>query len=255
MTGVQTCALPISILKQHDPLTIPRIESLLDCNTKTFLLRLSDLNKNIDCNVLDSTYGFYLESVISKMRGHPPFKFTCIESQSSETISDSISESVPVPGSTIVELESSAEDESDVIGNSHQESTSTAVVVLATSTTDSSELERLLCGLFNDLCSIESSPVSPTLTTTTTTTTVANSPHKSNIRSGSGSGSQGQEGTHDGTTHNSATHSVTDLKLSTNAINGQKNSICIETEINRIDQLCKTVGSILLSASTNLNAV
>lgn len=147
-------------------LTTEQIHSLLDCNTKTFLQSWGDI-VGLDYSDVDRAYALYLQAAITELT--PPISAVSVLPSDSVSVSgsallsvnDSPPDQVAILESdgpeSIIESESpeSVEDTDDVNSSKAEPVLSNGALrgVSVGKDLGSVELERILCGVFNDLSS------------------------------------------------------------------------------------------------------
>ena len=145
-------------------LTTEQIHSLLDCNTKTFLQSWGDI-AGLDYSDVDRAYALYLQAAITELT--PPISAVSVPPSDSVSgsallsVNDSPTDQVAILESdgpeSIMESESpeSVEDTDDVNNPNAEPVLSNGTLTNACVGKDlgSVELERILCGVFNDLSS------------------------------------------------------------------------------------------------------
>ena len=205
------------------PLTVNQLGSLLDCNTRTFLARLSELCEKDNCDALTCSYGRYLQVVVKELS--PDSNSALSEGQAEHPDSHS-----DMSDSTSTESSECSDNSNG--GVSITESDTLRVTMM----TAVEQSERLLCGVFNDLCA---SPLSfhpsdgdalldnPLFHQTADAASI-------NIKLSS----------------KAATSSVStggiNFKMATS---NDKFQVNIKEEVLRLDKLCQTVCSVLVSAA------
>lgn len=191
------------------PLTVEQVSNLLDCNTKSFLVRLSDM-RAVDIETVDIAYGLYLRNLIERITAspHAPIKST----PSSTPTSTSPVLKVPFESHDEKTLEVNEVADTDMACNVNGGiSNSAPSTPIQTLDLGSSELERMLCGVLNDVCSdpiIPAQAHSHSLTGTSDSKII----------------SLNQQHTH------------TNLTMTGSEV------LCIDMEIKRMDLICQQIG-------------
>ena len=133
-------------------LTVGQISNLLDCNTKNFLACLSSL-RGVDVETVDAAYGSYVRNLIEKITaaGDDSVKGTPIVSPRSS--SSILKDSSDPTKETTSSLSDSDTDMADSDSDSGCLSPSSPSGPTQPLELGSSDLERKLCGVLNDVCS------------------------------------------------------------------------------------------------------
>lgn len=182
------------------PLTVDHVEELLNCNTKNFLLSLSELGDE-ESETLDRAYGKYLRALIEDLTPPSPGQ---------------LSHSVPAPSSeastgdkgTVEVKEDLNFDDAD--DNANQTCLGSSGSLLSVDL-GSSELERILCGVFNDLTA--AAGITSDITVSAPTSSL-----NANIVNAS--------------------------------LNGSKEVLSMTAEVQRLERTCEKVGSVLMKLAT-----
>ena len=131
------------------PLTVDQLGSLLDCNTKIFLSRLSELCGEDKSDVLTCSYGRYLQVVVKELR-----------SNSNSAIAEKYSEHPDNHFDTLYAKSTGSSECSDNDNDNGSVSVTESESFNDTTMVAVEQSERLLCGIFNDLCAFPQSHVS-----------------------------------------------------------------------------------------------
>lgn len=188
------------------PLTVEQVSNLLDCNTKSFLVRLSDM-RAVDIETVDVAYGSYLRVLIERVTASPRAPIKGEGTLSSTPTSTSPVLKVPFESHEEKTLDVNEVADTDMAYNVNGcISNSAPLTPIQTLDLGSSELERMLCGVLNDICS---GPVIPahshTLTGTPDSKIISlNQQHTTNLTGG--------------------------------------DVLCIDMEIKRMDLICQQIG-------------
>ena len=213
---------PTSTGMQSAPLTIDQIGCLVDCNTKTFISRLAELCGEDDFDRLSYAYWRYLQSVIKILTPCPPSAPTDTE--------------VEHPGDDVDSSEGDL-NESSIRDEKDSEPVSVSSCREASTILAVEQSERFLCGVFNDLCVLSSPSVfTPSLSiadafiavhrSTVTTDTNINTKMRNEVKAGK---------------------MTTNLRIITSV--SEKCQVNIKDEVSRLDQICRTVSSLLIQAA------
>jgi hypothetical protein len=193
------------------PLTVGQVSNLLDCNTKNFLACLSSL-RGVDIETVDVAYGSYVRNLIEKITsaGDEALKGTLTVTPTSSSFA--VSDASDATKETTPSLSDSDTDRDMAHSDSGCVSPSYPLGPSQPLELGSSDLERKLCGVLNDICS---GPVIPAHT---------QSPSRSS-------------------------HSLTDT-LNSKTISSNQQSILtgtevfsIDKEIERVNQICRRIGT------------
>lgn len=193
------------------PLTVEQVSNLLDCNTKSFLFRLSGM-RAVDIETVDVAYGLYLRNLIERITAspHAPIKST----PSSTPTSTSPVLKVLFESHDEKTLEVDEVADTDMARNVNGGiSNSVPSTPIQTSDLGSSELERMLCGVLNDICS---GPI-----------TQAQARSQSHSLTG---------------TSDNKIISLNQQHTNTNLTVTGSDILCIDMEIKRMDLICQQIG-------------
>lgn len=135
------------------PLTVEQVSNLLDCNTKSFLVRLSNM-RAVDIETVDVAYGSYLRDLIERITTSPHASIKGKGIPSSTPTSTSPVLKVPFESHEEKTLDVNEVADTDMACNINGcVSNSAPLTPIQTLDLGSSELERMLCGVLNDICS------------------------------------------------------------------------------------------------------
>jgi hypothetical protein len=145
-----SAATAAGLSKVTVPLTVGQVSNLLDCNTKNFLTCLSSL-RGIDVETVDVAYGSYVRNLIEKITsaGDESVKGTLTVTPTSS--SSAVNYASDASKETTSSLSESDTDTAD--SNSGCVSPSSPLGPAQPLELGSSDLERKLCGVLNDICS------------------------------------------------------------------------------------------------------
>jgi hypothetical protein len=141
-------------------LSVQHVEELLNCNTKNFLLCLSELVEE-ESVALDSEYAEYLKALITDLTPILPLSTAQQQMTPLLSLSGQLSQPVQAPsqetpagdlaGKVRTDVSDVDSDDDSTRRTARSSSSSSGSLLSGDSDLGSSELERVVCGIFNDL--------------------------------------------------------------------------------------------------------
>ena len=234
--GRPSVSLPLALSpktsRRVTQLSVQHVEELLNCNTKNFLLCLSELGE-VDGGALDSEYAEYLGALIKDLAPLLSLPTARQQLAPSSSLSGQLTHPVLVPSQESstgddsgggVQTDISEIDSDDESAQLTASTTSSSSAISSSSGNGngpllsgdqgSSELERVLCGIFNDLTAAAA------ITGDATTSTEG----QQHVPSSSSNGNNNN-----------------------NAVSaGGKDVLSMKVEVRRLQGICETIGSGLI---------
>jgi hypothetical protein len=229
-------ALTSKAVRRVTHLSVQHVEELLNCNTKNFLLCLSELGEE-ESVALDSEYAEYLKELIQELTPVLPLSKAQQQLATPLSLSEQLPHPVQAPsrdtsvgdlggrlqsGVSEVDSDEDSNQRTARSGGSSSSSSSSSNGSLVSGDLGSSELERVLCGIFNDLTA--AAVMTGDVTTSTEGQRLGHHVPKDSVGNNN----------NDNNNNNNV------------ASTGCKDVISMKMEMQRLHGICETIGSVLV---------